>query len=260
MTSCKEKMELTLGQSSSKIVIEGSVTNEIKHHSVRISMSTDYFYNDQSPKVSGAIVMLSDGTNEYVYKEETPGIYNSEIEFAGVPGSTYKLSVEYKGQTYTASSTMISVPSIDSIGLEKALIPIQPGVILDPDKNYYNILLYCQEPAGTSDYYLMDAYKNGVLLTDTITKKGFTDDAFYNGSYINGVKALQIVADPNDTITFQLASIEKQYCYFILALRDAGMSGSPFTGPPSNIIGNVSNGGLGYFYATAVSLKTRVVR
>jgi hypothetical protein len=253
-------MDITLDHSAAKIVVEGSVTNELKHQSIRLTQSTDYFYNDHSPAVSGATVIVTDGSNSYKFNESEPGMYYSESAFAGVPGNTYELNITYESKTYTASSTMQVVVPIDSIGLEKASLPIEPGVILDQNKSYYNILLYCQEPGATENYYMMDAYKNGKLITDTINKKNITDDLMYNGSYIYGVKSLQIVSDPGDTIMFQLSSIDRQYCLFLVALRESGMNGSPFTGPASNAVGNISNGALGYFYTAAVSKSTNIVK
>lgn len=257
---CKEKMELTLDQSSSKIVIEGSITNEFKQHVVKISQSTDYFYNNQTPAASGASVSVSDGSNAYIFTESLPGTYISETAFAGIPGKTYQLNVNYNNETYTAQSTMIPVAIVDSIQLEKADMPIQPGVILDPDKNYYNILLYSQEPGETENYYMMDAYRNGVLQTDTLSKKFIADDMIYNGSYVYGAKMIQVEANTGDTIEFQLASIEKDYCMYVFAIQGSTMGGSPFSGPPSNFQGNISNGGLGYFYATAISSKAAIVK
>lgn len=260
LSSCKEKIDLKLDSSASRLVVEGSVTNELKKHTITLSRSTDYFNQGASPKVSGATVSVNDGSCTYQYEEIQAGVYESVEAYAGVPGNTYNLNITIDGNFYTASSTMMHVTTVDSIRLERAYIPIQPGVILDPEKNYYNILIFCQEPGNTADYYMMDAYKNGVLLTDTVTKKGISDDLFFNGSYLNAMKALQIVADKGDTITFRLSNIEKDYVLFLNALHMGTISGSPFAGTPANLSGNISNGAFGYFYAASVSSAINVIK
>lgn len=259
LAGCKEKIEIDLEQSEPRIVIEGSVTNELKKHIVKVSRTTAYF-NSRPSLVSGAFVSISNGEELYMLNETEPGVYVAEEAFAGSPGNTYTLNVVVGGQKYSATSKMVAVPEVDSIKLEKGTNPLSPGVILDPDKTYYNILLYCQEPGNIKNYYLMDAFINGIIATDTVTKKGISDDMMFNGMYVTGTKTLQVAANIGDTITFSLESIDMDYYMFILGIHDALMNGSPFAGTPANVKGNISNGAFGYFYAACISNASCVVK
>jgi hypothetical protein len=260
LTGCKEKIDLNLNTSASKIVIEGSVTNELKKQKVMISRTTGFFSQGQIPRVTGATVTIDDGQNQFLLKETDPGIYYSETAFTGVPGKTYTLTVNVNGQSFFATTSMIPVTQVDSIAIEKATNQLNPDMVLDPKKQWFNILLYCQEPGYMKNFYLMDAYKNGKLMTDTITKKGFSDDMLYNGSFIDGTKTLQVDANIGDSITFQLSSIDQQYYQYLRGIYETVINGSPFAGPPSNVKGNISGGAFGYFYAAAVSFGTKVVK
>lgn len=260
ISSCSEKIDLSLDASEKHLVIEGSITNDLKHHSVKITQSTEYFYNQAAPVVSGAMVTVSDGSQEFIYVQKQPGLYESLDEFQGIPGRTYTLTVRYDGKEYKASSIMTAAPALDSIELEFALMPLDPGVIWEPNKTYYNILIYAQEPGEYQNFYMFDALKNDSMLTNKITEKKFAADFAYNGAYLKGIKALQVQAQKGDTITFLLSSIDKAYYQFLTGLQISAMNGSPFVGPPANAKGNVSNGAFGFFYTSATNRKITVVR
>ena len=259
-TNCTEKIDIKLDESASKIVIEGSISTEQKSHTIKVSKSAGYFYNKPAQGVSGATVTISDGEQSVLLTETSQGIYQTPSDFAGKTGRTYKLIVHYNAVDYTATSTLNAVSPLDSIALEKATIPIEPGAVMDPKKTYYNIKIYCQEPGGIKNYYMMDAFRNGVNVTDTITKKGIANDDLVDGSYINGMNALQVVADKGDSLSLQLASIDEGYYLYVLAIREALSNGNPFSGAPANVKGNISNGAFGYFYATAFTKKTKVIK
>jgi hypothetical protein len=116
--------------------------------------------------------------------------------------------------------------------------------------------LWAQEPGDEVNYYMFDLYRNGILLTDSIQKKEISEDLFFNGNYLSGltvmyldqsVEAQRIVA--GDTITLQVSGITKEYFNFIDQVKRSGFNLPFFSGPPANIQGNISNGGIGFFAA-----------
>lgn len=258
--SCTEKIDLTLDESGKRVVVEGKISNTDMHQLIRITESTAYFYNKPAPAVSGAFVKVSGDSKDYIFEEKEPGNYYSKESFSGKTGGNYTLTIEYKGVIYNSGINMPTVPKVDSIQLEKAYIPLKPGVIMDPQKDYYNILLFAHEPGQTENYYMMDAYKNGECLTQKLTDKMFSDDFFINGKYVKAMKAIQVDAVKGDTIKFVLSSIDKGYYKYLFALQQSAMSGSPFVGPASNAAGNISNDALGFFYPCASSSKTFILK
>jgi hypothetical protein len=253
--SCTEKINLKLDESAQRIVVEGFITNETKTHSVKLTKSTGYFSNEPAPRVTGAIVSINDGAIIYNLHEKSPGIYLTDSNVTGIIGNTYTLVIKYDGETYSASSYLKYVPAVDSIFCKKMDLPF--GMLSDS----YEVDLWAQEPQPAGDYYMWTVYKNHILDTDTLKKVSFSDDSFINGNYAAGVQVQQVKVVPGDTVTLAMYSISKAYYDFLTgALTETGGGGSPFDGPPANIKGNISNGALGFFLATAVSTKSCIVQ
>ena len=155
--------------------------------------------------------------------------------------------------------SLIRAISIDSIGAD-----------FHPEwgpKGIWTIKLYAQEPGNEVNYYLFNFYRNGELMTDTITKKVVSDDKFYNGSYMNGVDVIYINNEhtwetlyPGDEIILQMSGITKEYFDFINQVQQAGFSIPFFTGPPANVQGNITNNGIGFFAAWSNSFAKTVVK
>lgn len=257
LSSCREKIDLELNDASSKVVIEGSITNELKHHQIRVTRSLGYLDGNSAPYITNATVRLTDGNQVFDYVYTQNGIYQSQQEFSGTVNANYTLHVWVDGVEYTANEILLPVAQIDSIVVDEALYALQPGVIWEKDKIYWNIGLFSQEPESETNFYVFDAYKNGELFSDTVTKKFISDDSFINGSYIMGMYAYQVDAVPGDTLTIAMTSVSKKYFDYIIGLMNSGMSGSPFMGSPSNVSGNISNGALGYFWAGATEKMSK---
>ncbi|OFY36127.1 MAG: hypothetical protein A2W91_04905 [Bacteroidetes bacterium GWF2_38_335] len=260
LTGCKEKIEIDLDETTSRLVIDAELTTEKKVHSVKLNMSTSYFEEGSMPTVSGALVILNDGSGDLMLNETDPGVYSTPDDFAGIPGKTYMLTVSYDGKKYTATSVMPQVVPMDSIVFEKTTLPIQPGVIIDPAKSYYNICVYCQEPGNTKDFYMVDVIKNGVMLTDTLAKKIIMDDEVVNGSYLDGYRAIQINAVPGDEINFSISTIQREYFLFVYSVIQTQFSGNPFSGPPANADTNFSGGAAGFFITRGVHSLSGVIK
>ena len=260
LASCKEKFDLPIEKQDRKIVVDATLTNEKKAHTVKVYHSTDYYRSEPMEPVTGAQVTLSDGSSTVTLTEEEPGIYRTAPDYEGVSGRMYTLTIAYEGKTYTASSYMYSALPMDSIAFEKAYQPIDPGVILDPEKSYYNVRIWCQEPGNERNFYTGDVMKNGVMLTDTISKKEVMDDCIVNGSYLDGYRVTQIEAVPGDNVTFILSSICEQYFRFMYSVLQSQAGGSPFAGPPANLPSNFEGGALGFFNVCAVSKLSGTVQ
>jgi len=157
---------------------------------------------------------------------------------------------------------MRPVAPIDSIGF---------GVWQDYDPNAppkSSLFMYAQEPPTPGDYYLWNYYINGVLKSDTITKVVFASDEMVNGNYVSdNFPIYGFNANPGDSITLEMRSITKEYYDFLTGIMYESMGGSsPFSGPPSNVKGNVKNitnkekEVMGFFITSAVEKKTKVFK
>jgi hypothetical protein len=263
ISSCTERIDIELDDTYTRLVVSGVITTDTMEHYIDLTRSTDYYYNEAPPPVTGAGMTITDDKgNIYTLTEKTPGRYATDPSFAAVPGWTYTLDIQLNEEinghnNYSASSTVYPIYPIDSIGL-----------IYRPDWGFdglYEVTCYYQEPP-TKDFYIFNLLINNAMVTDTITERFVSSDEFYNGSYTNGIGVGYLdqsnggeVLNSGDTVTFQACSITEDYYNYLVSLQsETGFNTPLFSGPPANVKGNISNGAIGFFAAYSVSYSSKV--
>lgn len=257
--SCTEDFDVTLDDSFTRLVIDGSLTTDTTAHRIRLSSSTSYFYNEMPPAVSGASVWLDDGISQ-VQMLENPagsGLYLTPADYFGVPGRAYQLQIDLlepigSSANYSAITKLPATSfKLDSIQLE-----------YQSAFEFWSIKLFAWDPP-TTDYYRLDASINGVLLTDTAYRTAISDDRFFNGNYTNGLSTIwlrDVEVQAGDTIELIMSAIDKNYYDFLFELQnESGFNNPLFGGPPANISSNLNDGGLGYFSARNTGRVSMVV-
>jgi FAD/FMN-containing dehydrogenase len=58
----------------------------------------------------------------------------------------------------------------------------------------------------------------------------------------------------------ELSAITKEYYDFINQVKQAGFSIPFFSGPPANVVGNISSNGVGFFAAYSSSFAKTIVK
>lgn len=263
VSSCTEIIEIETGSADTRLVVYGEITNYTGVHRVRLSKTTDYFHNNPAPPVSGAKVTITDGVSVYTLNESNtfPGLYETPRFFHGIRGVTYFLKVENldingdgENEIYEATTYLPYLNPMDSIRLKYSSYPFFSG---------WELQLYTWDPAETRDYYSFKVYKNGKLLTNSINEYIVRSDEFFNGKYTNGITA-QFLSDavpkekalPGDTIVFEINAITKDFFNFVQQVQSEIFTSTPlYSGPPANIVSNISNGALGFFHAYAIDRK-----
>lgn len=264
VTSCTEPYDTPLESSYERLVVQGSITDELKHHQISLSKSADYFSNQPAPRVTGAEVRISDGETIFNLTEVSDGIYETEI-IAGEIGKTYTLTITTEGRMYEASCKLNVCPEVDSIDF--AFYDLSEYDIIDSSAY---ILLNAMEPETPNNYYMWNVYKNGILETDTINEVYFSDDRFINGYYMYDTEVAWIRnVQIGDTITLETLSITEEYYNYvsqILTVTDWNMG--PFGGPAANPNGNIvevnpnnnnNDNPMGFFLAYSTHRITRTV-
>lgn len=262
--SCTEPYDPALESNYERLVVQGSITNELKHHQVSLSKSADYFSNQPAPRVTGAEVSISDDENVYTLTEVSDGLYETDI-IAGELGKTYTLTIITESKAYEASCRLNACPEADAINF--GFYDFSDYDIVDSSAY---VLLSAQEPATPNNYYMWNIYINDVLDTDTINEVYFSDDQFINGYYMIDVEVGWIRnAHIGDTVILETLSITEEYYNYIsqlLTVTDWNMG--PFGGPPANPNGNiyevVSNDNnnddpMGFFLAYSSNRITRII-
>lgn len=187
------------------------------------------------------------------------GYYKTK-HLIGIPGRTYFLKIISEGKEYLSSAFMPPVPDIDSLGYFKK-------VSEKDGQEYYIPLLYFSEPQGIENYYL-------IQLNDEILSRRYAEDFNWEFSilsdeflqpYVNGLN-VSLGENPRgfeypiyqegNSIYVALSSLTKNAFEFYKAiLQQFKNDGGAYQIAPSSPPTNISNGGLGYFRASAISEK-----
>jgi hypothetical protein len=95
LTGCEEEIELSLKGDQPRLVVDGVITTDTMAHSIKLSLSGNYFDNQPMPRVSGALVTLSDGDESFVLQEsdDAPGEYLTSDSFFGQQNTLYSLEI-----------------------------------------------------------------------------------------------------------------------------------------------------------------------
>ena len=268
--ACEQKIDWVVDESIKKLVVDGSLTNELKKHSVQLSKSHGFNEGNTIEMVQNAIIKLSDGTNTFNYIEDVnnPGYYFTEIGIAGEIGKTYTLEIKLLHDiggfiNYSASAKMKPVFEIDSViaSYEQEIISIFG---FTDTSVFCGVKISAQELESKGDRYLLKLYTNSVLLSDSLGElPTISDENLNNFQFSEEIFFYEdtSIIKLNDTVTVEVHSIEDTYLDFLLYYPQAQSGGDPLglSGPPANVPTNISNGGIGFFVVSAVSKKSAVV-
>lgn len=260
LCSCQNVIKVDLNNAAPQTVIEGSISNMSESVMVTLSQTTDYFNPENIKPIDSAQVSISDNNgNLFQPVAAANGVYNFG-KLSGTPGNFYTLKVQTSNGTYEASSTMPNVVSIDSMVVVKS----------DNGTNQNVLNCYIHDPSGIQNYYRLRVFRNGiVLLQDTALKTEpilLFSDKYFDGRYTPlRVPSRRVGIEyylPGDKISVQLMSIDSYMYNFLRQLRDITSTGRfiSSTSTPDNPDNNISNHGLGYFSAWAISTKTIIVK
>jgi len=268
--SCSEKVDFPLENTYVRLVVYGEMTTDTMAHTVKLSKSGDALNEYPGGTVSNASVTISDGSNVFTLHESLKklGVYETDSSVYGVPDRTYTLhisNVDVNGdgvmEEYTASSFLPKEDPIDSI-----------TVISDNSNPHFKgwlINLFAQEIGGGRNFYLMKAYKNDILLTDSIYEyTNFADNTGFEGKYYDGFSVYRLSNDKlderltkGDKVTLEMDGITQDYENYILGFILEYYPKIPiFSGPSANVPTNIvpKDKAVGFFTAYSVYRKSVV--
>lgn len=142
-----------------RLVVEGSI-NSGGYPEVYLTMSA--VASDEEGSVADnivrwGVVRISDGEREVIltggpFSGVFPPYRFYNFEMMGVPGKTYTLSAEYKGEVVTSSVTMPAPTPIASVRTEP----------VDGSENLRNLILSFVAPSDVPAYYHVSVKRSGV--------------------------------------------------------------------------------------------------
>jgi len=258
LTACgdlERTVELDIGQTEKRVVIEGFVGNQPGMQYAVVSYNVDFYTDGKTPRISNALVMVSDeaGNSWELAETDTPGRY--EADFLPETGKRYTMEVTVDGQTYTASERLNPITNIDSLTWE-----IDENEQEDPDDEgyFYNMLVYVTEPQETKDFYLFKFYRNDSIQNFDNTWSYVASDEFVQEN-INGIRG-PVFFSAGDTAKIEAYSISEEAYVFYNDLNQVLNNDGGLFGPiPANLRNNWSNGALGYFQVSSMTDMSIVI-
>ncbi len=268
LSACEKKIDFKLKNATELLTVDASIGNG-EDPVVILSKSLNYFSKVSASVLSQSIikdaeVFITQGSKTHKlrrYDISLPGnipfsFYSSDTAnpatiIQGELGKQYGLKILWKGQEYSATTTIPQLKKkIDSLWWVKA-----PNM---PDTSTRVVArAKITDPPGFGDYIrYFTSVNNGAFLP------GFNsvfDDLLVNGTTytVDIDRGVDRNAEFNqedygffrkgDTVTVKLSNIDKATFNFWRTLEFSLQStGNPFASP-TKIIGNISNGALGYF-------------
>lgn len=281
--ACEDTIDPKLESADPILTVDAWLSSTLGEQLVQLTWSVAYDDNKQYPEgVKGATVTVHDNEGqEFIFTEDenrTPeGTYVWEPalgETFGKIGNSYTLTIEYNGETFTATSKIDPVPVIDSITFE----------YVDDEPMFadgYRAEFWGKDLEGEGNTYWIKTYKNGTLLNkpseiniayDAGTSTNTSNDGQSFIAPIRfGINPDEVDEDdeplaaylPGDSIYVEIHSITLAAYNFLSEVsantdRQTGV-GSLFSTPLSNVSTNVTNNDpngspvVGFFNTSAVS-------
>jgi len=258
LISCEDKVNVALDTANPKLVIDANILwqkgTDGSTQKIKLTTTTDY-YSNVIPTVSGAIVYVTNSTNTVFTFIETPntGEYVC-TNFVPVINENYTLTVQYAGQTYTATEKLLATPTIDSV---------QQTTVQGFGGDVIQVKFFYQDNGLEDNNYLIGV-KNS---TKAIPEFGVLKDEFFQGNQMFGFYSDDKLK-AGDQLFFSLEGISTRYFNYMEKLLNIAGSGggSPFATPPATLRGNIVNQTneneypLGYFHLSEIDTRNYTVQ
>ncbi|MCB2409515.1 DUF4249 domain-containing protein [Hymenobacter lucidus] len=264
LTGCLDVVDVDIPEGRPLLAVDGEITDQPGPYYVTLTKTAPYFDEAELPRVTGAVLTLTDSEgHSETLRETSPGRYATST-LQGKIGNQYVLTIRAEGEEYRAETEIRRTPEIDSIRAEfRAKSPTD-------DEGYY-ILYYGKETPGVGDYYRFKVYHNGQLLNrpgDLIV----TNDEMVDGNYINGVELTDeegsggIPFKKGDKVRVEALSLPRDYFYFLNEMVTQINNVGLFSTPPANVRTNVRNvqpgsdkAAVGYFAGHTLRADSLVI-
>ena len=118
--SCEKETSWYIQPSGRFIVADCIITSEYKNQTLKLYYSSDSL-NQLPEYISGAQAEITDGSNTYIFEEDTnsPGNYLSTQPFMATAGNSYRLTVAYGDVQDTAWAEMAAINPMETLEIVK---------------------------------------------------------------------------------------------------------------------------------------------
>lgn len=211
LSSCETEVSPQLDESVNVLVIDAWLTANDPVQHINVTRSQPFFDASQPPKVSGAVVTVTDLTDLTVYtfdeQEERYTWQSGNGSTLGTVGHEYELRVLIDGEEFTSRTILNDVPPVDSVRFR-----------LEEGNSFFDDLIFAEffatDLPGINDTYWIKAWKNGQFLGKPDEINLAYDAAFSVDSDNDGVQFIQPIRD--GITPFEVARDEELLSPFIL--------------------------------------------
>jgi Domain of unknown function (DUF4249) len=279
--ACEKKVDFDLKESSTLLTVDASIESN-DAPVVILTKSLNYFSKVSADVIANSLVkdaevFISDGTKTHQLKRYDITIPGANVDFSfyssdpaspttiitGEFGKTYSLRIIWQGKEYTSTTTIpLLTKKIDSIWT------VRPPNTPDTSKRMV-VRARVTDPPGFGNYIRYFTKVNSEPFNPGLNSV-FDDALVNNSTYIVDVdKGVDRNTDidfdnygffaKGDTVTVRFSNIDKATYDFWRTVEFSYQSiGNPFSSP-TKILGNISNGALGYFGGYANQFKTVII-
>lgn len=278
INSCEKAVTFDLNESNPKLVVEATIENN-QPPLVILSKSLDYF-SKISPEllfnsfVKNAEVFISNGslthklkeyslplTNGYSFHYYSIDSFNLSTAFTGQLNTTYSLKVVWEGKEFNSTTKIpLITKKLDSLFWKRA-----PG---NNDSNKVVLMVKATDPPGFGEYIRYFSKRNSEPFypaVNSVFDDQIIDGTTYEVEVERGVdRSTELEEgytffDKGDTVILKLCNIDRSTYEFWRTMEFSYSSiGNPFSSP-TKVLGNISNGALGYFGGYAAQFRTIII-
>lgn len=256
--SCEKVIDLDVPEGDTQLVVDAWYTTEDTIQFVQLSTTAPYFEDAQTPRVSGAQVVLYTHENGSVSNTEVlteDPINSGQYPFTAPAelGKGYQLEVEAPGFDLVRSDvqTILETPEIYDMFWE------EHSAAFDDSLAIFRVYLSTYEFEGSGDFYRWFIFVDGEYQNEP------RDLNLANDDLVNGVALSQYSVSSKryrlgEEVLIKQARINKSaYDYLSLLLLQTAGAGSPFDTPPAPLKGNMkfvdgTGQALGFFGASSI--------
>lgn len=298
LSACTKEVKIDIPGYEEQVVIDGKIETGqppivliSKTKDIYSPTSLDSFLNGFQ---SGAVVTVSNGTDTVVLDEICsdnlpPGTEQIAADLFGISvaelaeyhlcaytsfntaiwgevGKTYSLNVQFEGNTYTSSTTILPPTALDSVFWKEDQ---------DPDPGYGFSYANLTDPLGTFDNFMWEVKRinmvNGEPKDANFTKtySPVFNDEFFSGKtiefYYENPMSWQDQGVDNknkgyykigDSVVIKFSKLDKAvFDFYERKYMQLGTSGNPFASP-TTIPSNITGGALGVWAGISPSFDT----
>lgn len=278
LVSCEKAITFDLDEKEPKLVVEATIENGTAPVVV-LTRSFDYYAEFSTSLIAKSFVrnagiFVSNGTSTHKLKEygvrlftgDSIFYYSNDLSspatlFNGELNKSYSLRIVADGKEYTASTRIpLITKRIDSLFWKPA-----PSAA---DSNKARLMVKATDPPGLGDYMRYFTARNSEPFypgLNSVFDDQIIDGTTYEVEVERGWDRTATrpegftFFEKGDTVTFKLCNIDKQVYDFWRTMEFSYASvGNPFS-TPARVLGNISNGALGYFGGYAAQFRTVII-